>query len=704
MSSKQVLICTILALAIAGFYQLVSNGKSQFPEYQVSVGQIADFDLVAPFDFPVLKPDAQLEQEYEQVLISMGKPYSRDSNVEFEAYINLNKLFDLLFASSEAKDWENLKVSAQRLGFQLSDSVRPMLADPQRVVSAYDAIKDALGDVYAVGIYSNINADSILVVNDKVRRRQNLSSYFQIEQAKRSFIDKLNGLSGILARDNVDQLVRPNLLVNEAKYKELMKSVREGLNPVAGIVSQNEIIVSRNQRLSEDQINKLHSLTLEYQNRGMGRASLLQWLSVMGLLFYVFSILLAFNGYLGRQDSKSVQGQPGFVSLNLALLGLVLLTVLTKNILKLDPGLIPFAMFALAIAILSSLDLAVIFSICGALLISPFLNWEVHNLALLLLSTLLALVLMHRLKAHYEYFKIWMFLFASLNVVMIALTLYSYTGNDITEKAGPLLRNVGYSLISTAVSILGCVAIVTFYEKRWNRATKQVLLELLDFNHPLLKRLATSAEGTYHHSLIVGNLAERAAEAIGANSLLARVGSYYHDIGKVMAPEVFTENNEVSDEVHSHYTPEESAELIRNHVREGVVLANKHQIPQAVTDIILQHHGRSLIRFFLDAALRSGEEVDQENFRYTGPLPQSKEAALVMLADVVESTTKSKSPGSEEEIVKTIDETIQRLLREGQFDEAPITIKELAEARDAMAPILAGIYRKRLEYPEARPV
>ena len=199
-------------------------------------------------------------------------------------------------------------------------------------------------------------------------------------------------------------------------------------------------------------------------------------------------------------------------------------------------------------------------------------------------------------------------------------------------------------------------------------------------------------------------VAERAAEAIGANSLLARVGSYYHDIGKVMAPEVFTENNEVSDEVHSHYTPEESAELIRNHVREGVVLANKHRIPQAVTDIILQHHGRSLIRFFLDAALRSGEEVDQENFRYTGPLPQSKEAALVMLADVVESTTKSKSPGSEEEIVKTIDETIQRLLREGQFDEAPITIKELAEARDAMAPILAGIYRKRLEYPEARPV
>ncbi len=226
------------------------------------------------------------------------------------------------------------------------------------------------------------------------------------------------------------------------------------------------------------------------------------------------------------------------------------------------------------------------------------------------------------------------------------------------------------------------------------------MLNLLDFNHPLLKKLATIAPGTYHHSLIVGNLAERSAEAIGANALLARVGSYYHDIGKFSSPEIYTENNEDSSDYHSRLKPEQSAEAIRNHVQEGAVLAAKYHLPKEVADIILQHHGTSYIRYFLNAALKNDEVVDPNLFKYPGPLPQTREAAIVMLADVVESTTKAKDPSSDEEIEKIIADTVDRLIRDGQFEEAPITMKDLTTIKQEMTPILESIYRKRLDYPE----
>jgi len=242
--------------------------------------------------------------------------------------------------------------------------------------------------------------------------------------------------------------------------------------------------------------------------------------------------------------------------------------------------------------------------------------------------------------------------------------------------------------------------VVPYYERKWNRATKQTLLELLDFNHPLLKKLATEAIGTYHHSLIVGNLTERAAEAIGANPLLARVGSYYHDIGKVINTDIYTENNEDSAQIHNGLEPAESADMIRNHVSEGIVLAKKYRIPQPVIDIIMQHHGNSIIRYFYEKAAKAAGGADKQAYQYPGPKPQSKEAALVMIADIVESTAKSKEIASEADITKIIDDTINHLISEKQLDETPITLKDLSIIKSSFIPIFESIYRKRLDYPE----
>jgi putative nucleotidyltransferase with HDIG domain len=694
------LITVIATLCIAGLFQLTTTGKQDYPEYQLRLGQIAEFDLVAPFDFPIMKTEDQLQQEYLQGLARIGKPYMLSPDVEFEAYSNLDKLFELLFDASTNKDPGAVAINARQQGFRLEYVSPELVGGGGRIGNAYNAIRRALREVYEVGVYEGITADSILVAAGNGYQKRNLSRYFEINEAKRLILAKLEPVQAILVENNWEELILANLVVDAAQYGRLQQEVREKINPIAGMVSQNELVIRKNQRLTEQDINKMNSLAREYKARGERKSLVMQWLSFMGLLLYIFVILFTFNLYFWHTPLRDAHGGASALILNLGYVLLVLMAMITNHWLGLDISLVPFAMVALSVAILVGYDFAYFYAACGTLLLGPFVNWEVFNLALLLLSVLLTIALISRFKSRHEFIRIWIFLYLSVNVINIALTLFSYTGDDLGEKLRSTAANAAYSLVSTTISVLGCFVIVKYFEKRWNRATKQVLLELQDFNHPLLKKLATNAVGTYHHSLIVGNLAERSAEAIGANPLLARVGSYYHDIGKSVNPDIFTENNEESSEFHERYSPEESADIIRDHVKEGVVLAEKYHLPEPLVDIILQHHGTSYIRYFLDAAQRQGEVIDLSAFRYPGPLPQTKEAALVMLADIVESTIKSRSDATEEEIGRIIDETIQRLIREGQFNEAPITLGDLNKARGVMIPILESVYRKRQEYPE----
>lgn len=695
MNSKYLLLTIIATLCIVGLYQYTIAGRINYPEYRVSLGQVADFELLAPFDFPLLKSEEQLEQERRQALAKMDKPYILDTNVLFEVHLSIDELFDLLYKAQSDGDLNALRDAAQKAGFQINDSSLLPAINPKRLESAYTALKGAVSEVYRIGIYDNILADNILVLEGSNLEKHSISRYYQLEQAKRKVLGNLREpWVANLVNANAELIFKPNLVVDQAKYAELAQQTSNSISLTSGEILQNERIIRKNDRVNEADLNALRSLTQEYKNREIKKSPLQRLLAFTGLLMYIFAILFSFNYHYHQSGFREKKGTASLVTLNLGLLILVLLAVLSNQVMGLDNSLIPFAMIIVASLILIGFDFSVVYGLCGILLLAPFINWDAYAVVLLSLSTLITLLLIRGNKTHHEYLRIWIFLFASCSFLTVAIAFYQ------GSKVDPLLRNVGYLLISTIISVLGSAAIVAFYERRWNRATKQVLLELLDFNHPLLKKLATDAVGTYHHSLIVGNLAERAAELIGANPLLARVGSYYHDIGKIVNTDIFTENNEESSDIHVQYDPEESANLIRNHVKEGIVLATKYRIPQAVIDIIIQHHGTSSIRYFLNAAQRRDETVDPSLFQYPGPLPQSKEAVLVMLADIVESTTKAKTSENEGDIIKIIDDTIQRLIREGQLNEAPITFKELQQAKEAMIPVLESIYRKRLDYPE----
>jgi putative nucleotidyltransferase with HDIG domain len=264
--------------------------------------------------------------------------------------------------------------------------------------------------------------------------------------------------------------------------------------------------------------------------------------------------------------------------------------------------------------------------------------------------------------------------------------------------------NVGIILFANGLLVSAVVMIfLPLFEYLFKVVTNISLLELSDINHPLIKKMIMEAPGTYHHSLIVGNLSEAAAQSIGANAFLARIGSYYHDIGKIEKAGYFSENQNDQRSVHEALSPSMSKMVIMNHVKDGAELAKKYNLKPALIDFITQHHGTSLVYFFYRRALEqdvSSEDIKEEPFRYPGPKPQTKEAAIVLLADSVEAATRSiedPSPAQVEEVVRKM---INNKFIDGQLDECELTLRDLEKISEVFVHILSGIYHSRVEYPE----
>jgi putative nucleotidyltransferase with HDIG domain len=227
------------------------------------------------------------------------------------------------------------------------------------------------------------------------------------------------------------------------------------------------------------------------------------------------------------------------------------------------------------------------------------------------------------------------------------------------------------------------------------------LLEVSRPTHPLLRQLLLKAPGTYHHTLIVSNMAERAAEAIGADSLLARVGAYYHDVGKTIRPYFFVENRDEGMDPHARLDPYTSAQIIIGHVKDGIELAHKYRLPRQVTDFIPEHHGTMLAPFFYREAVKQagGAQVDKSQFEYPGPKPRSRETAITMLADGAEATVRSKRPSSIDELEHIVSEAMQSRLLAGQLDESPLTMEDLRAIQSAFVDVLRGLQHPRIDYP-----
>ncbi|MFA7283976.1 MAG: HDIG domain-containing metalloprotein [Candidatus Omnitrophota bacterium] len=258
-------------------------------------------------------------------------------------------------------------------------------------------------------------------------------------------------------------------------------------------------------------------------------------------------------------------------------------------------------------------------------------------------------------------------------------------------------------LVNGLLSGIIASGILPFFEYLLRTVTNISMLELADFNHPILQRLILEAPGTYHHSLIVGNLSDSASTAVGANGLLARVGAYYHDIGKLQKPEYFIENQEIKKNAHDELTPTMSKLIIMNHIKEGLELAKKHSLSPVLWDFIQRHHGNSLVYYFYRRALEGKEEdqeVAEEGFRYPGPKPNTKETAIVLLADSVEAATRSLKDPTPDRIRETVHKIINNKFIDGQLDECELTLKDIEKISGVFSKILTGIYHSRVNYQQ----
>ncbi|MFO0754694.1 MAG: HDIG domain-containing protein [Thermodesulfovibrionales bacterium] len=358
---------------------------------------------------------------------------------------------------------------------------------------------------------------------------------------------------------------------------------------------------------------------------------------------------------------------------------------------------IPIPLGAMLVTLIFDFHAAIIFSfiislLTGIWLANPFYPFYAF------IGSLTAAFSVIRCKKRSALIKGGMYV-SGVNIVTAGVILLA--GGDFFSPASPS------AFLFAAMCGLNVAALVSFIlpavEYLFGIATDISLIELLDLDHPLMRSLMIAAPGTYHHSVIVGNLAESAAEAVGANPLLARVAAYYHDVGKIKMSDYFVENQKGGASKHEKLAPHMSGMILTNHVKEGVELAKQYKFPSSVTDIIQQHHGTSLIVYFFQKALeQEGSDVipSQASYRYPGPRPQTRVAALVMMADAVEAASHTLTDPTPARIVALVEKIINNIFLDGQIDDCELTLRDMSEIKKRFTYILTSIFHRRIEYPE----
>ncbi len=357
-----------------------------------------------------------------------------------------------------------------------------------------------------------------------------------------------------------------------------------------------------------------------------------------------------------------------------------------------SPFVSPVSAFALMSAMLLSPRLGTMHAVLLSLFMG-FLNFMRFDIFFLMLGgSIIAVADLHNIRRRADFINTGIKI-AVVNTTIISM-FYFFGSYSVLEFE----RNIFYGLLNSAFVVIILLVFMPLFEKLFSRTTSIKLIELSDFNNPLLKRLMIEAPGTYHHSVMTADIAEQAANVINDNSLLARVGAYYHDIGKLKNPQYFIENQTSGYNPHDELTPTMSNLILVSHVKDGITLAKKYNIDDEIIDIIGQHHGTTLIHTFYHRALEENPDVDIENFRYTGLKPTTKIAAIVMLSDSSEAACRSIEEPTVPRIKDTVEKIINNKFIDGQFSDCPITLRDLEVIRDSIISTIIGIYHIRIEY------
>ncbi|AZT91649.1 HDIG domain-containing protein [Caldicellulosiruptor changbaiensis] len=410
----------------------------------------------------------------------------------------------------------------------------------------------------------------------------------------------------------------------------------------------------------------------------------------IGILLLLLILVLFLSVYFYLFEREFINSCKDMIAVSTIL---ILNLFLIKFLTPIPTFAIPACMGIVLISLLIDVRIAIVFNIVVSIITLLIVGDKNLDFALyLFIGGSLSSIVSHKIQSRMQFISHGFLASLISALFVLAIELVYQTDEEM------VLYNPINSFVGTALSFVLAYGTLPIWEYIFDYATPIRLMELSNPNHPLLKRLLLEAPGTYHHSLIVGNLAEVACEAVGGNYLLARIGAYYHDIGKLKRPFYFKENQIVEEDPHNKITPTLSALIITSHTKDGVEIGKEYKLPKQVLDIIRQHHGTTKVAFFYGKALIQNQQVSEQKFRYEGPVPQSKEAAIVMLADSVEAAVRALSSPTPQLIETTIRGIIYEKLMDGQLNSSNLTFKELETICESFIKVLTGVFHKRVSH------
>ncbi len=503
------------------------------------------------------------------------------------------------------------------------------------------------------------------------------------------------------------KMIRPNLTFNQNATDLKRQAILAGAKPVYYQVQSGEMIIREGEKINRGHLDKLAAL---YNDRGEKRFS-----DVFHFLGMFFTIL--FLAVLLFLLTRNWLKKSADINIDLLFVGIVsiLQILLVKSAIFISDAVnrafpfipadtcfyaIPFAAGTMVVGVMINRNTALIFSVFSAFLIGFLFESKVTIPLFSLLGSMTACYHIVHCRKRTAFFKAGLFLGLVNMIVILALTLL--TGAIATMDTLIRLGMGFFGGILTGTVVAGITPIL---ETLFRYTTDIKLLELANLNQPLFQRMVIEAPGTYHHSIIVGSMVEAAAEAIGANPLLVKVSAYYHDIGKIKKPQYFIENQINGENRHDKLSPRMSALVIISHIKEGCELAKQAKLGAEIVNIIREHHGNSLVRYFYDKAKKDDDAsiraLPESDFRYPGPKPQTREAGLVLLGDVIEASSRTLSNPTPSRIRNLVRERIERVFLDGQLDECELTLHDLNNISEAFIRILTGIFHQRIDYPSA---
>ena len=628
--------------------------------------------LIATFDFPVYKTPDEVKAERDSALSQFQPFYTEDVQIAqrqiaaFETAWRAGRFGDVPAHCLNHVD--KMLRGVYEAGMVPSADLSQMAKERTpgvRVVEGTEAVTRPITELYSTR-----------------------SAYEYIVYA-----DTINFPRELLARCNINEYLSPNLSIDSAKTSAVREDLLAAVSPASGMVQSGQRIIDRGEIISAEQYKILQSFERETVRRNDPSKGM--WQVVTGQVIFVLCVIVAFVFYLRLFRREYLRSPHSILLLSSLIAIFPLITYAMVDQKFLNVYMVPYAMVPIFVRIFMDSRTAFMTMVCSVILSSLALHSNYEFVVVQFMSGMTAIYALRDLTERSQLLRVALAVFVTSSAIML--------GYDLSQgiEFSHLDRSMYVYNAVNGVLLLFAYPLLYMIEKLFGFTSSVTLVELSNTNNSVLRRMSKVAQGTFVHSLQVANLAAEVADKIGAKPQLVRTGALYHDIGKMLNPAFFTEN-QTGVNPHDELTEERSAQIIISHVTEGLKLADKYHLPKVIRDFISTHHGRSQVKYFYIQwkNKHQGEEPDAKLFTYPGPNPFTREQAILMMCDAVEASSRSLKEFTEESIKELVNRIIDGQVQAGYFRECPITFRDIADAKRVLAESLKTIYHTRIAYPE----